>query len=127
VIYYTEPRYTKDLDVWIESSLENAQKIYMALKEFGAPLENITIEDFTNINQVYQIGIAPVRADILMGIKGMAFSTAWKKKVMVTIEGVEVNIIGFKELMVLKKHAARDVDKRDLRELKYRLKRARKK
>lgn len=119
VIYYTEPRFTKDLDILIEPSIENAKRIYEALKEFGAPLEKITADDFTKKSMVYQIGIAPVRVDILMGIKGADFNLIWKGKVKINIEGVAVNIIGLQELVKLKKLAKRDADKRDLKELKY--------
>jgi len=78
VAYYAEPRYTKDIDIWIESSQNNARKVYSALKKFGAPLENITLNDFTNENLVYQVGVAPIRVDIIMGLKGLNFEKAWE-------------------------------------------------
>jgi len=77
---YTEPRYTKDLDVWVEDSAENASRVFAALKKFGAPLEsdNITPETFTRSEITYQIGVAPIRIDILTQITGVEFSAAWK-------------------------------------------------
>lgn len=78
VIYYTEPRYTKDLDIWINPQTKNAQRVWKALKEFGAPLRGIQPEDFTFKNLVYQIGVAPIRVDIMMGITGVEFTLAWK-------------------------------------------------
>lgn len=119
VIYYTEPRYTKDLDILIEPSLRNAKKVFAALKEFGAPLGNIKVEDFTNPNLVYQIGIAPVRVDILMGIEGMDFETIWNNKEEVIIEDVKTNIIGMEDLIKIKEKIKRKIDKIDLEELKY--------
>ncbi len=80
VIYYTEPRYTKDIDIWIKPEKENAIKVYNALKKFGAPLENVSVEAFDNKEMIYQIGVAPVRVDIIMGLKGLTFDEAWKKK-----------------------------------------------
>ena len=71
VMKYTEPRYTKDLDIWVNPSIENAGKVYIALKNFGAPLNNISLDDFTDPDLIYQIGIAPNRSDMLMGIAGM--------------------------------------------------------
>jgi hypothetical protein len=64
---YTEPRFTKVLDVWVENSTENSARIFEALKKFGAPLESdkIGTETFTRGDLTYQIGIAPVRIDIL--------------------------------------------------------------
>jgi len=65
VIHYTEPRYTKDLDIWVEPEIKNAKRVYEALKEFGAPLKDISVADFANKNLVYQIGVEPVRVDII--------------------------------------------------------------
>ncbi len=77
VMKYGEPRYTKDLDVWVRNSPQNSLRILGALKKFGAPLEHdgITAETFTDKQVVYQIGIAPVRIDILTKITGT--SSLW--------------------------------------------------
>jgi len=70
VMKYGEPRYTKDLDVWIRNSAQNSIRVVAALKQFGAPLEQdgITAETFTGTQVVSQIGVAPVRVDILTEI-----------------------------------------------------------
>jgi predicted nucleotidyltransferase len=122
VIYYTEPRYTKDLDIWIEPTIENAKRVYNALKEFGAPLKDITFEDFTNKNLFYQIGVAPVRVDIIMGISDLEFSKAWKSRKRANFEGIKVNIIGIDDLIKLKEKTKRDIDKMDVNILKLKLK-----
>ena len=122
VTYYTEPRYTKDLDIWIEPEERNAKKAYRALKEFGAPLKNITIKDFTNKKLIYQIGVEPVRVDILMGLQNMKFDFAWKHRCTTTFDKIKVNIIGIKELIKLKKKTKRPIDKMDVESLRYRLK-----
>ena len=114
VIYYTEPRYTKDFDVWIDSSPDNAGKVYSALKEFGAPLAGIRAEDFTGKSLVYQIGVAPVRVDVITGFKNLDFKKAWSGKEITRIDDVPVYIIGAKELIRLKKNASRESDLRDL-------------
>src|SRR5207253_380556 len=79
---YGEPRYTKDLDVWAHNSPQNSVRLVGALKKFGAPLEHdgITSETFTEKQVVYQIGIAPVRIDILTEITGVQFPDAWRKR-----------------------------------------------
>lgn len=123
VAYYAEPRYTKDIDIWIESSQNNARKVYSALKKFGAPLENITLNDFTNENLVYQVGIAPIRVDIIMGLKGLNFEKAWENRTTSKLEGIKVNIMGLEELIKSKKRTNRDMNGRDLDSLRYVLRR----
>ena len=80
---YTEPRFTKELDVWIRNSPDNAVKAYASLAAFGAPLENdgLTPEDFASDGMVYQMGVAPVRIDVLTRISGVRFDDAWQNRV----------------------------------------------
>lgn len=122
VIYYTEPRFTKDLDIWVSPRIKNACRVWKALKEFGAPLKDIQPEDFSHKNMVYQIGMAPVRVDIMMGIPGLEFTEAWKKKSVALFDGIKVNIIGIKELIKSKKKTKRQIDAGDLESLRYVLK-----
>jgi len=118
VIYYAEPRYTKDLDIWVEPSKKNAQKLWKALAEFGAPLENVTIADFQNPEIVFQIGVEPNRIDILMGIEGLTFKTAWKRRLKIQFDSVKVSILSIDDLITSKKMAGRLQDKLDLKYLK---------
>jgi hypothetical protein len=76
VMKYTEPRFTKDLDIWVENSDDNAIRVFKALKKFGAPLEadKISANTFRRSGLTYQIGIAPVRIDILTQITGVEFT-----------------------------------------------------
>ena len=117
-IYYTEPRYTKDLDIWVDSELANARKVYRALKKFGAPLKNITPKDFTRRNLFYQIGIAPVRIDVIMGLKGLEFKEAWKNRKKAKYGKIAISVIGLNELIVSKAGSKRDGDLRDIEKLK---------
>lgn len=118
VIYYAEPRYTKDLDIWVEPSKKNAQKLWKALSEFGAPLENVTVADFQNPEIVFQIGVEPNRIDILMGIEGLTFKTAWKRRLKIQFDSVKVSILSIDDLITSKKMAGRLQDKLDLKYLK---------
>lgn len=122
VIYYTEPRYTKDIDIWIRPDIKNAEKAYAALREFGAPLKGIEIEDFSNKNLVYQVGIEPVRIDIIMGISDVEFDFAWKHRTVADFERIKINIIGINELIEAKKKTKRDMDARDVEVLRTKLK-----
>ena len=76
VIQHAEPRFTKDLDLWISTDASNAASVHKALKEFGAPLANLTESDFAEEGYFYQMGVPPVRVDILMGIPGLRFEDA---------------------------------------------------
>jgi len=119
VIYYAEPRYTKDLDIWINPKKENALKVIKALEAFGAPLTNVTVEDFTDVDKIFQIGIAPNRIDILMGIAGVNFADASKKKTQSTYDDIPINIIGKQDLIFSKKAIARPQDLLDVERLKF--------
>ncbi len=79
VIHYTEPKQTKDIEIWIKSDMSNAKKVFAALTEFGAPLSDIDEKLFTKKDMVYQLGVAPVRVDILMGLEGLDFDSCWRK------------------------------------------------
>ncbi|MBI1908888.1 MAG: hypothetical protein HYS22_01805 [Deltaproteobacteria bacterium] len=114
VIAYTEPRYTKDLDIWIEPERTNAEKVYQALKKFGAPLKNLSIEDLVNPHMVYQIGIEPNRIDILMGIGRIPFKTAWKKRKIGHYGKEKIYLLDRDHLLRAKKEAGRLQDKRDI-------------
>jgi predicted nucleotidyltransferase len=112
IMKYSEPHYTKDLDVWIENSAENSAKIFNALRKFGAPLEadKITPATFTCNDLTYQIGIAPVRIDILTKITGVEFSVAWESRVSGIIFGVPVQFISFDDLIANKQATGRGSD-----------------
>ena len=118
VMKYGEPRYTKDLDVWVHNSRQNSARLVEALTKFGAPLEHdgITAHTFTEAQVVYQIGIAPVRIDILTEITGLGFADAWTKKVESTFFGVPVHFISLDDLIANKRALGRDSDLKDLKE-----------
>ena len=118
VMKYGEPRYTKDLDVWVHNSRQNSLRVVEALKKFGAPLEDdgIKAETFAEKQVVYQIGVAPVRIDILTEITGVEFSHAWKKRVASTFFGVPVHFISLDDLVTNKKALGRSNDLKDLRQ-----------
>lgn len=117
VMKYGEPRYTKDLDVWVHNSAQNAARVVEALRRFGAPLEHdgITRETFAGKQIVYQIGVAPVRIDILSQITGVDFKDAWQRKVTTSFFGVPTHFISFDDLEANKRALGRDSDLRDLK------------
>lgn len=117
VMKYTEPRLTKDLDLWIATDSENAGRAYRALAEFGAPLGAYSAEDLTHEDSWFQIGMAPVRVDILMSIPGPSFEEAWARRVDGEFLGVAAHYISREDLIVAKQASGRPQDKRDLKRL----------
>ncbi len=117
VTFYAEPRFTKDLDVWIPVTLNDAQRVYDALKTFGAPLRDLSPQDFTEPKMILQIGVAPVRVDIMMNLPGVSAVEAWKSKVRTRYGKTPIYILGLSELIQSKKEAGRPQDKLDLAKL----------
>lgn len=117
VIFYTEPRYTKDIDVWIKPDPKNAHKTYCALKKFGAPVSGLTEKDLTDPELVYQIGIEPNRVDILMDVDGVSFDQAWKNRRTIHFEDEKVYVLALDDLIKSKKKTNRMQDKLDLEKL----------
>ena len=117
VMFYTEPRYTKDLDVWVNPTKENAQRVWNALERFGAPLQDISVKDFTDPDMIYQIGVEPNRIDILMNTGIVEFVDALKNKVTSSYDGVSIPIIGRIDLIKSKKSIGRKQDNLDVQRL----------
>lgn len=110
IIQYVEPRYTKDLDVWISTDKTNAGALYKALKECGAPLVELTEEDFAEEGYFYQMGVPPVRVDIWMGIPGVRFEEAWDRRSEVDFDGLMVSFIAKEDLITAKRASGRPQD-----------------
>lgn len=87
------PRYTKDLDIWIALSPENADKILKVLDDFGFGGLNLTAEDFTQPNQIIQLGFPPNRIDIITSLTGVDFNNCYGTKLAVDFDGVKILII----------------------------------
>lgn len=117
VAFWGYPRYTKDIDILIEPTKENAKRIILAIREFGIKSQELTEEDFIRKNRVIQLGYEPVRIDILTSVEGVSFSTVWKNKVEDFYGKEKVYFIGLKELIKIKKRIARPQDLADLEEL----------
>lgn len=120
VMKYAEPRFTKDLDLWVENSPENSVRVFEALKKFGAPLESddITPDTFARGDLAYQIGIAPVRIDILTHITGVKFSDAWRDRVAGSVFGAPVHFISLEQLIANKQATGRSSDLEQLKNIR---------
>ncbi len=111
VMKYTEPFYTKDMDIWIEPSPDNAQRTYQALVQFGAPMSDLTIHDLTQPHIVFQFGMAPARLDVMTSIDGVVFDEAWKQRVQTHLGDIPISIISLQHLKQNKNASNRDTDK----------------
>lgn len=110
VTQYAEPRFTKDLDLWISTDTSNAGAVYRALRQFGAPLNNLTADDFAEEGYFYQMGVPPLRVDILMGIPGVEFEEAWARRVEVEFDDLSVFFISRQDLITSKRASGRPQD-----------------
>jgi hypothetical protein len=115
---YGYPRATGDMDIWILASEPNSQKVFRALKEFGAPLAQLNEGTFTAGDIIFQIGVAPRRIDIITSIDGVEFEQAWQRRVEVDIDGLNVPFISKTDLIKNKESTGRDKDLLDAKYLK---------
>lgn len=114
-------RATKDLDVWIRPTRENATKAWNALAAFGAPLDALTVEDLTDEDTVFQIGVAPLRIDILTAVSGVTFDEAWPNRVYAERDGIATPFIGVREFLRNKDASGRPQDRVDAARVRRRL------
>ncbi len=118
VMKYTEPRFTKDLDLWISTDEENSKAVYAALKDFGAPLKDLGPADFSEEGYFYQMGNPPFRLDVMMSILGVAFEKAWANREEVQIGGFAVPFISKADLIKAKEASGRPQDLIDAEKLR---------
>ena len=93
------PRATGDLDLWVDPTAANAEHAFAALQGFGAPLRDLTPADLATPGVVYQIGLAPLRIDVLTRISGVEFADAWPRRVQARFEDVVVPVLGREDLL----------------------------
>jgi hypothetical protein len=113
-------RATGDLDIWVRPSAENAQRVWSALVQFGAPLDRISPEELERPDLVFQIGLPPRRIDLLTSITAVEFEEAWQQRVLVPFAGVEVPVIDRHTLIRNKLATGRKRDLADAEDLQNR-------
>lgn len=114
---YGHPRYTGDLDFWIEISLENGEKMQQVFDDFGMSDLQLKAKDFTKEEAIIQIGYPPYRIDVITSISGVVFKEAFQRKKIFEIDGIPVNFIGLEDLKINKRAAGRTKDLYDLENL----------
>ena len=110
-------RATKHLDIWVRPDADNAKRTLRALAEFGAPLSGLTEGDLAAPGVIFQIGVPPVRIDILTAIEGVAFGDAWRDCVHTHFMGVPTAVLSVQHLISNKKGAGRLQDLADVAQL----------
>lgn len=112
------PRYTGDLDIWLNPTVENAKRILQAVNEFGFSSYKLSVEDFTKQGNVIQLGYPPLRIDLLTEIDGVHFDECLKNKLVVDVDDLKVNFISYNDLIQNKKASNRYKDLDDIENLK---------
>ena len=112
------PRATGDIDIWVKNDPENGRKVIKALAKFGAPIANLSIENFVKTDTIIQIGVVPCRIDIITGIDGVRYAEAWENKIEVEVDGLKLFILSKADLLKNKIAANRDKDQSDIAWLK---------
>lgn len=117
VAYHGFPRYTKDLDLWINPEISNAEKIITALKEFGFGSLDITVKDLVTPEQTIQLGYPPIRIDLITSIDGVIFEECYPDRVLIDDSGLMINVIDLDNLKKNKRASGRAQDLADLENL----------
>ena len=115
VSLYSRPKSTQDIDIFIEKSIKNANKILKVLDEFGLASLGITVNDLTTKDRVVQLGVSPLRIDLMTSIEGVDFSSAFKKRTKIKYWDIkDVSFISYEDLITNKKTVGRKKDIEDL-------------
>jgi hypothetical protein len=102
------PRATGDLDVWVDPTPANAANIIRALDRFGAPTGQVTVDDFSRPGIVFQMGLPPVRIDVLTELTGLAFADAWTTRLAASFGPITVDVLG-RDAFIKNKRATGDL------------------
>ena len=120
---YAKPRYTKDLDILVDSTKENAGRILAALDDFGFGSLALTEGDFCEPGIIIQLGYEPLRIDLITSIEGLPFEHIWQRRTTAPYGEQRVFFIGLEDLIAAKKIANRKQDQADVELLEVALER----
>ena len=117
VAFHGRPRYTKDLDIWVQREPENAARIVRAIDDFGFSSLGLKEADFLELNQVVQFGYPPLRIDLMTDVAGVEFDACYSSRVEVEVDGTTVAFIDVESLKQNKRAAGRLQDLADAEHL----------
>ncbi|MBI3408791.1 MAG: nucleotidyltransferase [Planctomycetes bacterium] len=121
VVYHGYPRATGDMDVWVETSPQNAKRLDRAIREFGFDVEKLSPDLFEKPDQIVRMGIPPMRIEVLTTISGVHFSDCYRRRRVIRIDGIKVSVISLRDLLANKKASGRTKDLADYEQLKVNL------
>lgn len=110
VMFHTEPRFTKDLDVWIDPTPENAERVWQALTRFGAPTGQLAVSDLHAPGNFYVMGVAPTRIDVITSVDAVEFQGAWCRAARGSYGDVPVGFLSVADLIRNKRAVGRPQD-----------------
>jgi hypothetical protein len=114
VAFHGRPRATKDFDLWMEATPDNAARVLTALRAFGAPLGTLVEQDLAQPGHGFRMGVPPLRIEVLTEISGVTFEEAWPRRATLDLEGLTVAVIGRDDLLQNKRAAGRPQDLADV-------------
>ena len=117
------PRSTGHLDFWIRPTGQNAERVLRALSSFGAPVNEVSLEDLQTPDMVFQFGVQPSRIDLLTSIDGVDFDEAWQRRTTTQVEGINIQLLGVEDLLTNKRATGRPQDLADVAALEAELRR----
>lgn len=115
--FHAEPRFTKDIDFFVDGSEGNAERLLKALSDFGFGDLALTKGDFIKSGDVVQLGISPVRIDLMTSVTGVDFAPAWENRVTGNFGGVPAYFISKTDLIRNKAAVGRKQDLSDIEKL----------
>lgn len=108
------PRATGDLDVWVGRHGNNPQRVWEALRDFGAPLHQLSVDDLREPDLIFQMGVVPVRIDVITSVAGLDFEQCWPRRITATYQGLHIPVIGLDDLIANKRAVGRQRDLADV-------------
>lgn len=117
VAYHGYPRATADMDIWIATNPQNAERVVAAMKEFGFDLPELSTDLFLKEGQIIRMGVPPVRIEIVTTLSGVTFAECYAARVVDVLDGIQVGLISLIHLKINKKAAGRYKDLDDLENL----------
>ena len=117
VVHHARPRYTGDLDIWVDSSKENAARVVAVLKAFGFRAKDVSTKLITRPGQIIRMGFEPMRLELFTRIPGVDFASCYERRTLVEIGRLRVPFISLEDLIANKRASGRTKDLQDLEEL----------
>ena len=115
--FHGHPRYTKDIDVWIATNTENAERMLKVLTDFGFSSLALSLQDFLEEDNIIQLGFPPNRIDILTSVDGIEFENSTPQSSVIEVDGVNIHLIGIHNLIENKTASGRLQDLADVEKL----------